>query len=170
MIVSLEPMVGDVVEPLAVRVTAWARLHVVVKWGDLQRLLPDMVDLRENGLVAALVRTMHTKTSGTGKRRQTLPVFVPLDAFASRPTWLEEELDLWKELGDLDWDFFLPRSLPDLSGFSTTAASASGAAWLSAHVLTRFRVPSRPAARRRLGAPPPASLAARDGHGVDEPQ
>lgn len=50
---------------------------------------------------------------------------------------------MWAEHGDLERNFFLPRPLPDLSGFGRRAASAADAAWLGAHILARLRVPRR---------------------------
>lgn len=85
MMVALELQVCDMQVPTAVRVGSWVRLiktYAAMRWDDIQRMRPDLVELRESGLAATLVRT---KTSGKGKRRMTLPAHVPQEAFLAEP-------------------------------------------------------------------------------------
>ena len=117
MVVAMELMVLDTTVGIAFRVLAWMRLiklYATMRADDLQRLRPEDVHLGPSGLKGILRRS---KTTGAAKRVKTLPVFVPKEASVSGVDWLNVGYTLWKEAADFERDFFMPRVVPDGSGF-----------------------------------------------------
>jgi hypothetical protein len=117
MVVAMELMVLDTTVGIAFRVLAWMRLiklYATMRADDLQRLRPEDVHLGPSGLKGILRRS---KTTGAAKRVKTLPIFVPKEASVSGVDWLNVGYTLWKEAADFERDFFMPRVVPDGSGF-----------------------------------------------------
>ena len=138
---ALEKLVLDTKVRVVLRVVAWARLVKVfgaLRADDLQRIVPDDVELTEAGLVARLRRT---KTSGAGKKIKDLRLFVPAVAWIRGEGWLEVGYRLWREVAPGRRDHFLPRPLPDLTGFGVKVAEPADLAAMNAQVLEALVVP-----------------------------
>jgi hypothetical protein len=131
----------DQEQPLGLRVVAWARLlkiFAVLRWDDLQRLRPRDVALRSSGLQGRLTQT---KTSGAGKKVRDLPLYVPLEAFVIRASWLTVGYELWEKVGEDSRDFFLPRLSEDLRGFLAEPATSRDLSTLGTLVLAELGMP-----------------------------
>ena len=93
--IGLERCVEDKKQPEYWRMLSWWRLVKI--WGCLRHddhrgLIPSRLRLDKSGLHATLVRT---KTSGSGKKIEELPVFISSDVFLVEPDWLVSGYDLW---------------------------------------------------------------------------
>ena len=87
-VAALELLVCDWGAAPAARVVAWARLLKVygaLRADDLQRLAPEDVSLREQGLTGVLRRIT---TTGAGKKVRTRPVFIPAGRGLVSEDWL----------------------------------------------------------------------------------
>ena len=141
MLAALEVMVCEPGDFVALRVAAWTRLlkaYGVLRADDLQRMAPADVELRESGFVGVL---RQTKTTGMGKKVRSLMVYVPFDLYVADPKWLEVGYHLWREAAPFERDFFLPRALPDFTGFVKRLAEVSDMAALNTVVLSFLKVP-----------------------------
>lgn len=116
------------------------KTYATLRWDDMQRLRLEHVALRDAGLTGRLLRT---KTSGAGRRVRELPLFVPRGAWLASESWLATGYKIWAEIKPKDRDFFLPRPVPSLGGFTARAASSADAAWLGEEVLARAPMPER---------------------------
>ena len=105
---------------------------------DLQRILPDNVQLTETGITMRLHRT---KTTGAGKRVRDLVVHVPAHAWLASSGWMSVGHDLWKMHAPGKRDFFLPRPGPSLSSFGEKVAEPSDVAALNQALLEVLKVP-----------------------------
>ena len=103
---ALELQVMNADLPVYQRMFAWWK--AVQVWGclrfdDRRGMVPRELSVTGRGLEGTLVRT---KTSGSGKSRETLPVFVSACCFFAAPRWLLTGWELWKCV-DPSRDFFL---------------------------------------------------------------
>ena len=127
--------------PVGARVVLWARLiklYGSLRMDDLQRLRPDKVNLTEGGLTGKLLRT---KTSGPGKRTRELHLFIPSGVGIADVEWLKRGYVMWREVIDVDADFFLPRMSANMSTFTGRLATASDLAGMLLASLLLVRVP-----------------------------
>ena len=138
-----EAMVVDVTLQNCVRMYAWWLLLKV--WGSLRfddhrGLIPRGLFLGADGLRGALVRT---KTSGAGKSKEVLPLFISRDAFVNEPgEWLESGFRLWSGTNQ-DRDYFLALPTEDLSGVRRIEATYTDAVAMSRVLLGRALVAGR---------------------------
>ena len=103
---ALERIVTDPDGDLYPRLLAWVRLlkvWAVLRGDDLQGLSPDSMALGPSGLSGTLTRT---KTSGSGRRQETLPVWVEKGACFQDPAWLSVGFSLW-QAQDVKRDFLV---------------------------------------------------------------
>ena len=138
---GLEKLVGDLKVPVVLRVVAWTRLVKVygaLRADDLQRIVPDDVELTESGLNARMRRT---KTSGAGKKVKDLRLFVPAGAWLREEGWLALGFKLWRAEAPKRRDHFLPRPARDLKGFGDKAAEPADMAAVNSLVLEALRAP-----------------------------
>ncbi len=101
--VAWELMVMSEVSAKYIRGLAWYRLVSVwasMRFDDSRGLLSETMELNALGLLASLGRT---KTSGAGKRVETMEVVVSTQAYLAEPLWLVTGFGLWRQMG-LSWD------------------------------------------------------------------
>ena len=114
-IAGLERLVVKDGPPTYVRMYAWIRLIKVwgtLRFDDHRGLEPRNVALTEAGLVGTLTRT---KTSGLGKKREVLGLFIDSAVHISEPAWLSCGWGLWAAT-DQARDYFIGLPTGDLSG------------------------------------------------------
>ena len=148
-----EAVVVDVTLQNYVRMYAWWLLLKV--WGSLRfddhrGLIPKGLFLGADGLRGALVRT---KTSGAGKSKEVLPLFISRDAFVNEPgEWLESGFRLWSGTNQ-DRDYFLALPTEDLSGVRRIEATYTDAVAMSRVLLGRALVAGKSLPRDLLCLP-----------------
>lgn len=143
MVVALELMVMDEDVPEALRVFGWCRLLKVyagIRWGDLQRLRPAEVEMRESGLVG---RPTRTKTSGTGKRVRELPLFVPKEAFVAQEGVVGDRVRAVAGHRELLPGLLPPAPVGEPQGVREEGGLQRGRGALRQEVLARLRRPRR---------------------------
>ena len=137
---SLERLVVDSQELVYPRLYAWwklTKLHGSLRFDDHRGLLPERLVWSSQGLSGTLVRT---KTSGSGKARETLPLWVSSRAWVAEREWLATGYKLWIEHGTAR-DYFLMLPTPDLNGVVPAEARYADAVAMSRAVLTKLRRP-----------------------------
>ena len=85
------------------------------------------------GLRGTLVRT---KTTGAGKRREELLLFVSLDAYLLHREWLKTGFALWESCTS-ERDYLLGLPTPDLQGMREIEAKYADGAAMSRALLGR---------------------------------
>lgn len=117
MVVSLEFMVMDVHKTLYARIYCWTRLlrhWCLLRWSDLLNTPPHLARLRGSGVSAYLELTItQTKTTGPGRKVETVFAYCSGKAFISESEWLITGWTLFTKanLGLPERPFWLP--LPD---------------------------------------------------------
>ena len=112
-VVALERLVMLTGAARYVRMYAWFRLVKVwgtLRFDDHRGLVPSTMSMRSDGMHGTLERT---KTSGLGKARQHLPLFVAKGAALSDPDWLAVGWALW-ESASPGRDYFVGLPSEDL--------------------------------------------------------
>jgi hypothetical protein len=138
---ALERHVVDLQEPEYTRMYAWWRLLKVygtLRFDDHRGLLPESLELGTEGLVGKLART---KTSGRGKAKETLPLWVASAAAFSGEPWLSVGHELWANRAH-PRDYFLMLPSPDLSDVVAAEARYTDACAMSRAVLGRLKTSS----------------------------
>jgi len=115
-VLALEREVVDVGVAACYRCHAW--WHLLAMWASLRfddhrGLAPGSVQLTARGLEAVLSRT---KTTGPGKRVDSLPLVVGFSAYILQPTWLIVGWELWQSVAPFVRDYFLVKPAPSLDG------------------------------------------------------
>jgi len=116
LVLALEREVVDVGVAACYRCHAW--WHLLAMWASLRfddhrGLAPGSVQLTARGLEAVLSRT---KTTGPGKRVDSLPLVVGFSAYILQPTWLIVGWELWQSVAPFVRDYFLVKPAPSLDG------------------------------------------------------
>ena len=101
---------------------------------DHRGLIPSRMTLSHAGLRGVLVRS---KTSGVGKKREELHVFVSRRAFLSVEDWLDKGLTLWN-MFNAPRDCFLGLPTESLDGMRYVEARYSDGAAMSRALLNRI--------------------------------
>jgi hypothetical protein len=137
---ALERLVVDSGEPKFVRMYAWWKLIKVygtLRFDDHRGLDPASLVLTSATLSGSLTRT---KTSGTGKARENLPLSISAFAAISGLDWLRVGLVLWTaHLTPRDYFLLLPA--PGLEGVVHAEARYPDAVAMSRAVLARLKCP-----------------------------
>jgi len=129
-VIALEREVVEDFAPPFYRAYAWWQLVSI--WGSLRfddhrGLAPAQVDFRDGRFTGTLSRT---KTTGPGKRVQTLHVVISAESFLVYPNWLAEGWALWAKVAPFVRDYFLTRPTPDLAGALPIEMTYGESAWL----------------------------------------
>ena len=140
--IALELAVLDKGRPVYERLLSWwllVKLWGTLRFDDHRGLDPALLRLEGGSLLGELVRS---KTSGTNKALQTLPLYIDRQAWLAESMWLQEGYALWLSHG-FDRDFFLALPNADKSGLIKVEAKYADAAAMSRALLCslrRFRV------------------------------
>ena len=118
MVISLELRVMDAGRPQFQRVSAWTRLlrlWIVLRWADTRFMPPYLARFCLGILTVVLTQT---KTTGLGKKIETMEGWVSSDAFIAKPEWLATGWRLFQELSWGSRSHWLPYPTKDLQAFS----------------------------------------------------
>ena len=121
---ALEEITVDEEARRYVRLAAWLKavqIWAALRFDDHRGLAPESLLMGVPGLTGALTRT---KTSGAGKKREVLNIFVSPEAYVRCASWLQVGWKLWDDLPK-NRDFFLGVPTADLSGMRLVEAKYS---------------------------------------------
>jgi len=136
LVLALEREVVDPGVAACYRCHAW--WHLLALWASLRfddhrGLAPGSVQLTARGLEAVLSRT---KTTGPGKRVDTLPLVVGYDAYLVCSAWLVTGWELWQTTAPFVRDHFLVKPAPSLDAMQPVELTYEQASRLSRAVLS----------------------------------
>jgi len=151
LVLALEREVVDEGVAVCYRCHAW--WHLLALWASLRfddhrGLAPGSVQLTVRGLEATLSRT---KTTGPGKRIDTLPLVVGYGAYLLRPTWLVDGWGLWQSVAPFVRDHFLVKPAPSLDAMLPMELTYEQSSRLSRAVLSGL--PREEDVMRTMGEP-----------------
>jgi hypothetical protein len=138
MIPALERQVLDDQSPTYTRMYAWWKLLKVygcLRFDDHRGIQPATLLLGPTGLSTTLTRT---KTSGSGKTRETMPLVVSAGTDTTGHGWLSMGLDLWAEHG-APRDYLLMLPARNLEGAIPVEAKYPDAVAMSRACLARLK-------------------------------
>ena len=120
-LVSSEVAIMDSTAPVYTRLFHWTKLikhWAALRWDDTMHTPPRLARMTVEGLTLVVTQT---KTTGPGKKVETIYAYVSAEAYFYAPDWLSCGWRLFQELGQKDREYWLP--LPDrsLEGFSDRA-------------------------------------------------
>ena len=149
-VAAWEHYVLDVGRPTVRRAFAWwkaVKVWGTLRFDDHRGLAPQDVQYTPGfGLSGVLSRT---KTTGKGKRVESLPLHVAEEAYLVRPEWLRTGFDLWEGFRT-DRDFFLPSPSRDGEGFVDRELPYHLATAMSRALNWELANPNRPPESRQL--------------------
>ena len=138
LLLSLEHFVMDQEQPIYLRVYAWLRLAKFwgsLRFSDLQWIAPHSIRWLAWGLTAKISRS---KTTGPGKKVQTLQLAISAGAWLACPGWLAKGLEILRTM-DYERDYLLPAANVHFNGFHKKMATYADAAAASQVLFARLR-------------------------------
>ena len=142
MVVALEHVVTDTDATEYRRVYAWfklVRIWAALRFDDTLHIAPSDVSYLDGTLEVKIGRT---KTTGPGKRVETLVAYVGPGAFVNDDDWLSEGFAVFRHLGaGVTRDYLLPMPNAELTGFKPAPVQYSDEMVLSRAMLTELMAP-----------------------------